>query len=105
LETKYKKKKIGYNLYKLKKNGEKMKNPDDLMNFFKKDLDEDFLKSLIEYLFWQKDDKFPENPPNFAFHMNEEQSIFVFFDGKWIEAEWMKNTEDFPEFEENQKVF
>jgi len=63
--------------------------------------DPNFLFKLFSYLSEIASDIFPEDPIENSFHMNEKQEIFVYKGGSWLEAEIIKNTEDYPGFEEN----
>jgi len=63
--------------------------------------DPKFLSKLIDYLSETSSSIFPEDPIENSFHMNEKEEIFVYKGGSWLEAEIVKNTEDYPGFEEN----
>jgi hypothetical protein len=61
--------------------------------------DEDALSKSILYLLKNKRSNPPKNPIEKSLYMNENESIFVYLDGKWQEIEEMKNTKDYPGFE------
>jgi hypothetical protein len=63
-----------------------------------------FLSKLFSYLFETASDVFPEDPIENSFHMNKKQEIFIYQNNFWLKIETVKNTEEYPGFEENSGI-
>jgi hypothetical protein len=67
--------------------------------------DPKLVEKIINYLSIEKSESFPENPIKNSLHMNYSGLVFIFDGSEWLEVDLIKNTEDFPGFEENAGIF
>jgi hypothetical protein len=82
-----------------------MKKNKAIENLEKTDIsDPRLIEKILDYLFIVKSDSFPENPVENSLHMNDSEKIFVHINNMWQEIDFIKNTEDFPGWEEDAGI-